>query len=285
MSASRTPTILGDYDEASDSSRSELPTLPPDADTILATRLRDFRHATRSLVSIEAFSDVPPSESDLPDLLADLENVTDNATKKFLRNFVQFVQEIERKLLQKIVTESGVLVSTFAELQDILIDWSNQTLEMQRLRKQQDGRAATKSSMDLAVVDEVATPSANKWEPLPFQVPVMSSAKQDMSSEVEKFIHGEAANMMPTAPSQHPKLQSLPQTFSSVTHQNFNCGLPPSGQQNCSAEDSKQRLQQQQKTLSQQLQAHQASVAQATTQLPLWLRPQTAQASLQKPKP
>jgi len=180
-------------------------------------------------------------------------------------------------MMQKMAAETTNLVSNFAELQDILIEWNSQTLEVQRLQKHAAPRIETKSFRELDIVEKSIQTAGEAWEPLPAESYITSAAKKHVNEEVHRFIHGDTATVV------HKPAIGVEQRSPNVILPNTACLDANRGQwATSSTQDPRGKIEQQQKTLSEQLQAHQANVAQTASQLPLWLRPHIGQSAAQK---
>jgi len=281
MSAAHIPPLVGSSDLGSESSQSDLPTLTADADATLAARLKDFRATTRSLGSVESLSDDFRPGPEVIELASAVGKITDAPTRMVLEAFLRVIRDLERRTMQKMAAETANLVSNFAELQDILIEWNSQTLEVQKLQKHAAARLGTKSFRDLDIVEKTIQTAREAWEPLPSEPFVTSAAKQHVDQEVNRFIYGD------TAIAVHKPAIGVEQRSPNVSLPNTTCldanrGQRATRNQDCSTQDPRGKIEQQQKTLSEQLQAHQANVCQTASQLPLWLRPNMGQSAAQK---
>jgi len=254
---------------SSESSRSDLPTFHPESQS-LSAKLKEFRATTRSLESI-SISDVVCG-CDNSELLAAIDGISDPHIKVVLNMVSKIMQDMERRILQKVASESAHFESAFAQLQDILIAWNEQTLEAQRLQKSADVSMDTKVHYDVEAVKEVGASSTGNEKPLPVKPFITYASNKDFDTELHKFMcrSNEAVEQdfprirAPASGSEAPE-QAGQDTSSKGM-------LQVKGERGHTSEITRGRLQQQQNTLSRQLQAHQASVVQTTSQLPLWLR-------------
>jgi len=258
-------------DISSDSSRSDLPTFHPEAHSTLSAKLKEFQATTRSLGSI-SMSDVVCG-CDNSELWSAMDRINDPHIKLVLNMVSKMMHDMERRILKKIASESAHVETAFAQLQDILIAWNEQTLEAQRLQKRADARIDTN---DVEAVKEVSASSTGNEKPPPVKPDVACASSKDFGLEMHKFMCRSAE----VAGQDLPRMQAPASSSEAPGKVGQDVGseemLQVKGESGCTSQTSRGILQQQQNTLSRQLQAHQASVAQATSQLPLWLRIQAS---------
>jgi len=89
---------------------SELPLIQQGNISTLSAKVKEFRAATKSLDSISVFSDLG---SDNLELCTALESIGDPDTKLVLNILTKMMQDMEKKLFQKMASQIEYLESAF----------------------------------------------------------------------------------------------------------------------------------------------------------------------------
>jgi len=201
-----------------------------------------------------------------------VDGIHDPQIKLVFTMIARMMEDMERRILQKVHSESAHFESAFAQLQDILIDWNDQTLEAHKLQKSADTRIQTKIDQDMEIVQRMHASSAENHKASSVGGDVTYAPGEDADFGLYEFMR----NNIATVRHNFPRTQAATSSNEGPVQQEKDIGpkwIPRVTTEADNASDtSRGRLQQQQKTLSLQLQAHQASVAQTTSQLPMWLR-------------
>jgi len=249
---------------------SDLPSLQEGSVAKLSTRVKELRASTKSFDSISVFSDMV---CDNVELSTALEGIGDPDTKLVLNIFTKMMKDLEKRLLHKMCSQIDYLESAFTQLQDILIEWNDQSLQMQCWGDKPDGTYGTEKDANNMegerLSDGISCPHFLK-------PPIKLPSNPDIHLEVNKLIYGDTGTKQNVQ-----KLQEAPTTSSP--------GSPDLGRTTTiewksqlsktkymSGETSRDKMQQRQKILSHQLHGH-AKMTRAASQLPMWLQPQSGQ--------